>query len=148
MEQKLNLGLVAGATFAHVLGAFIPKPLSEGKHTVVFKKFDLTKVSYNERTKRETVTALVHVDDEAHDREQIFSALDVQYMVQNICRQEPELAGQDAASVIKSLVESALVVDFWVVSNTNPQGATFKNWVFYKPAEISEATQTNANDYM
>ena len=151
METKLNLdnGIVNGLTFEQMLKTFIPKPLELGKHSVSFKAFDLTKVSYNEKTKRQTVTAKVHVDNEDYDREQIFSALDVQYMVQNICRQQPELAGQDAASVIKSLVDTQLVVDFWVVANTNEAGATFRNWVFYKPAEITDAagTGTGAAQY-
>ena len=153
METKLNLDVINGLSFEQILGAFVPKPLEMGEHSVFFKAFPFIrdektkqiiglKTNFNEATKRQTVTATVHVDDEAHDRQQVFSALDIQYMTQNICRQAPELAGQSTLGILESLVNSGLVVKFWVVENTNPAGQTFKNWLFYKPAEIVEATTT------
>ena len=143
----MDLEVIKGMSFAEAQNMFIAKPLEPGKHTVVFREIDFSKAFIPKGSTIEVVPAVALVDGEEHTRTQNFTLQGIQILAKNVGQQHPELANQTLGGIIKALIDSAIVLDMWIVPNPK-DGKLYYNWQFYAPIEVHEAEQNDsvAND--
>lgn len=148
MEQStFNLGTVKGKSFAELRSMFIAKPLALGEHTVVIEECDFSKATINPTTKQEILPLTVRVDGETFTRSQYFTVNGMELLARNAGRQIPAIAGRPLDEVLSALVANKYTLSMWIVSKTTDDGQTYHNWLFFKPAEPKETTETaTAND--